>query len=157
MRIYFLRHADAQDGLDDASRPLSDKGLKQCRTLARFLKRAGIEFDAVCTSPLLRARQTAELVGKLTSPSLKGRIEVSEALLNETPDAMYSRWLKSKRERHDLLLVGHAPTLAERAAGLLGMGASSALRLPKAGLVCVESEDAVEGTLRFFVTAKLLA
>ena len=45
MRLYFLRHAAALDGMDDALRPLSATGRQQARTLARFLRRSGITFD----------------------------------------------------------------------------------------------------------------
>ena len=45
MKLYFLRHAEALDGKDDAGRPLSPHGKKEARKVGRFLKGAGIEFD----------------------------------------------------------------------------------------------------------------
>ena len=58
--LFLIRHADALDGDIDAERPLSPKGLKQVRHLARFLKEsASVEVREVWHSPLVRARETA--------------------------------------------------------------------------------------------------
>lgn len=157
MRVYFLRHADAVDGADDAIRPLSTKGRQQCRALGQWLQSVGIEFDAVVTSPLVRARQTAELVLKVAPPAAGTQTEVSDMLLNEATAASFTRWLKDRHRHQSLLLVGHAPTLAERAASLLGMSRPDSLKLPKAGLICVETENARTGELRCFITPKFLA
>jgi len=57
MKLYFLRHADALDGDDDAVRPLSPHGKNQARGLARFLQRAEIEFDASYSSGRVKPRK----------------------------------------------------------------------------------------------------
>jgi phosphohistidine phosphatase len=157
MRIYFLRHADAMDGADDAVRPLSAKGRQQCRELGRWMQACGVEFDAVFASPLVRARETAECVLKASGISAGIEIQVTDVLLNDGSMRVFSRWLKGQHLKESLLLVGHAPTHAERAASLLGMSRPEALKLPKAGLVCVETDDYQTGVLKCFVTPKLLA
>src|SRR5581483_88867 len=65
MDFYLIRHAHAQavgeGGItDDADRPLSETGRGQCGPLAAALVRRGVHLDYVVSSPLLRAKQTAE-------------------------------------------------------------------------------------------------
>jgi len=68
MNLYLLRHGiavqrdDPSTQNDEAARPLTAKGLKRMRKAARGLCRFNIPFDAIVTSPALRARQTAEIV-----------------------------------------------------------------------------------------------
>lgn len=153
MKLYFLRHADALDGADDAARPLSPHGRKEALEIGRFLKRARIEFDAAYSSPLVRAKETAEIVLDLCgSPEL----DLTDALLNETSQAKFEEWLKRIPQAKHACLVGHAPSLAQRASQLLGIRASDALKLPKGGLICLETDHRRTGTLKFFVTPKLL-
>src|SRR2546427_2875162 len=153
MKLYFLRHADALEGADDASRPLSPHGRKEALEVGRFLKRAGIEFDAAYSSPLVRAKETAEIVLDLCGST---RLELTAALLNETSEAEFNEWLKEIPDAKHGCLVGHARSLAERARQLLGITATEALKLPKGALACLESENRRTAALKFFVTPKLL-
>ena len=91
MKLYFLRHADAVDWADDAARELSEHGRTQSGEIARFLKRAGAEFDAAYTSPLVRAKQTAEIVLKICGST---KLEIASALLNETSQDEFDDWLR---------------------------------------------------------------
>ena len=71
--IYLVRHAETdwnkekryQGGKDI---PLSNTGIEQARQLARRLKK--VKFDVVYSSPLQRARQTAELLSRDNSPPI---------------------------------------------------------------------------------------
>lgn len=157
MRLYFLRHAEAVDGFDDAARELSAHGREQCRHLGHWLRTAGVTFDAVYTSPLVRARQTAEGVLKAAGLA-KGPAPVEQAaLLNESSAAACTRWLPSLLTHKHVLLVGHAPSLAERVRWLLDIRHPEAFDMPKASLACVATDDARSGTLKFFVTPKLFS
>ena len=68
LEIYLLRHADAGNSAlwtgVDAERPLSKKGRRQAKALARTLKDLDLKVDAVISSPLIRAAQTAKPVAK---------------------------------------------------------------------------------------------
>jgi phosphohistidine phosphatase len=156
MRLYFLRHAEALDGEDDAARPLSPHGRKQSEGIAEFLRGAGVKFDRAITSPLVRAHQTAEILLRSMGGAGKVKLEIAEALLNETSDGQWNRWLHSLREDGHVLLVGHEPSLAERVRLLLGIAHSESLRLPKAGLACIESDDGHSGRLKYLVTPRSL-
>ena len=156
MRLYFLRHAEAIDGEDDAARPLSPHGRKQSEVIAEFLVGAGVKFNRAMTSPLVRAHQTAEIVLRLMGAGGRVKLETADTLLNETSDAEWNRWLQSLRDEEHVLLVGHEPSLAERVRWLLGVAHKQALSLPKAGLACVESDDGHSGHLKYLVTPKSL-
>ncbi len=66
MRLYLMRHAeageaDARRWPDDRQRPLSERGHREHALVAVALARMGVRFDRLLTSPLVRARQTAEI------------------------------------------------------------------------------------------------
>jgi phosphohistidine phosphatase len=153
MKLYFLRHADALEGADDAARPLSPHGRKQALEVGRFLKRAGIEFDAAYSSPLVRAKETAEII--LDSCG-SAKLDITAALLNETSDAKFNKWLKEIPEAKHVCLVGHAPSLAHWVRQLLGITATDALNLTKGAVACLETENRRTAALKFLVTPKLL-
>jgi phosphohistidine phosphatase len=153
MKLYFLRHAEALEGADDAARPLSPRGRKEAREVARFLKQAGIEFDAAFTSPLVRAKQTAELVLDVCGST---KLDVTAALLNEASEATFDEWLKGIPEAKHVCLIGHAPTLAERVRHLLGVETPETFKMPKCGIACLETENRRTAALKFFITPKVL-
>jgi phosphohistidine phosphatase len=84
MDLFIIRHAEAQPlgegGIqDDADRPLTAEGHAQCGPLAAALSRHGVRLDRIITSPLLRARQTAEgVLEDLTHP--KPELHISDHL-----------------------------------------------------------------------------
>ena len=155
MKLYFLRHADALSGMDDDVRPLSLEGHEQARQLGKFLRRAGVEFDAAFTSPLTRARETAEIVLGLTNEPRPVLLETVVALRNETSGGAFTRWLAALPEAKHVLLVGHEPTTSERVRELIG-AAGAGLSFPKCALACVATEDCARGELKFFVSPKSL-
>lgn len=66
MELYFVRHGNADSEGDGA---LTDLGVEQADNLAKRLK--AIQFDAIITSPLKRAHQTAEIVNKFHNLTLQ--------------------------------------------------------------------------------------
>ena len=153
MKLYFLRHADAVDGADDAARPLSPHGRKEALEVGRFLKRAGIEFDAAYSSPLVRAKETAAIVLDVCGST---KLDFTVALLNETSEAEFDEWLKGIPDARHICLIGHAPSLAQWARQLLGITGIEGLKLPKGALACLETENRRTASLKFLVTPKLL-
>jgi phosphohistidine phosphatase len=64
MQLYLVRHAEAAGGEPDELRPLTPAGREQARSLGERLRESGVRPDAIVTSPLLRARETAALVAR---------------------------------------------------------------------------------------------
>lgn len=160
MKLYFLRHADAlpaeRPDLDD-QRPLSPKGHRQSRSVAEFLEEIGVTFDVAYSSPLVRARETADAILPITNDQTWVKVELVEELQNETSQEKFDRWLRQLPEEEHVLLVGHSPSLSERVARLLGLKNDRTFHLPKAGLACLKLDDHETASLQFFVTPKVLA
>ena len=136
MKLYFLRHADALPGSDDARRPLSPHGCEQAEELGKFLAKAGILFDAAYTSPLVRARETARLLLDAMDSASRVRAESVDALRNETSQNDFEGWLAKLPDAKRVLLVGHEPTLSERVRAMLGMSRTSAFEFSKGAVAC---------------------
>ncbi len=70
MRVHLCRHAKAEPGDPDELRELNSKGIEQAHALGIELSRATPTVEVVLTSPLVRARQTAELIAEKTGARL---------------------------------------------------------------------------------------
>jgi phosphohistidine phosphatase len=143
MNLYLMRHAIAvagdEPGVDtDGERPLSPKGIKRMRKAARGLKRLEIPFDALLTSPLLRARQTADVVAPLIG--LESQVEVISGLTPESSVDNLISDLTGYQNWEHLLLVGHEPLLSQMMAFLLTGKKNQELgiELKKGGLCRIE-------------------
>jgi len=126
MDLILWRHADAQDGVPDMSRPLTAKGRKQAERMAAWLKPRLPEGCRILASPALRAVQTADALGLDYALSDKVSPGVdATALLTAAgwPDAA-----------EPVLLVGHQPSLG-LACGLLLCGEERELSIKKGAVV----------------------
>ena len=157
MNLYLIRHADAvplgEGGIeDDAERPLTDAGKAQCAALAKALAKHGVQFDAILTSPLLRARQTAEEILKAwTVPAT--HVHTCDDLALGGRRKRISRAVEDLK--HDSVgLVGHQPDMCEYAAWLIG-SRKVQVDLAKAGVAYIQCADRPAkgtGTLIWLVT-----
>jgi phosphohistidine phosphatase len=155
--LYLIRHADAlalgERGItDDADRPLSEKGEAQSQAAAQALHKCGVTLDRLFTSPLLRARQTADLFLK-TLPHSNLAVESCEALAPGSKPRKLSRFLLKQEAAH-VGLVGHMPHLAEVAAWLIG-SKKAQIDIAKSGIACLTCGEAPGkgmAVLRWLVT-----
>lgn len=155
MKLYFLRHAEAADGIPDDIRPLTKKGHDQAAALGSFLADQGIRFDAAYTSPLVRAVETAEIVLALTNPK-KNKIELqrTDLLLNEASRRKFEAWLEELKDRQEVLLVGHNPSLTEHVARLLQVSTPATINLPKGAVAVIKHAPPAPAELKLFITPK---
>jgi phosphohistidine phosphatase len=141
MNLYLLRHgiAVAKDDpkiTTDEERPLTKKGVKRMRKAAKGLRALKIDFDRILTSPLVRARETAEIVAR--AAKLEKRLEEIHELAPQTPVEELVSSLAAYRESENILLVGHEPLLSETASFLLTKEKSVRMQLKKGGVCCME-------------------
>ena len=157
--LYLIRHGLAaergQEWPEDAKRPLTEQGMSRLRKEARGLARLGVSIDVVLTSPLVRARQTAEIVAGAFDPH--PQVVNLEAL---APGGGYQAVL-ADLEKHSrrarIALVGHEPGIGELAARLIG--ARHPIEFKKGAICRIDLETlppAGPGTLRWFLTPKIL-
>lgn len=120
--IYLVRHAIAADRgtryPDDSARPLTRKGIDRMRAVVKGFESLGPGPDLILTSPLVRARQTAELLVNGLSPS--PRLVVEETLAPGHPPSEVAAALEPHTSRRSVALVGHEPDLGLLAAWLIG-------------------------------------
>jgi phosphohistidine phosphatase len=130
MQLVIVRHAEAAPGSPDELRPLTPAGREQARSLGLQLRAEGVEPDAVVSSPLLRARETA---AALTGPLGLGEPEVDERL---APGASPADIRDAALGRGGtVVVVGHQPDCGHAVAALAG-GPEPAF--PPAGHVLLE-------------------
>lgn len=116
MKLYLVRHAIAEDRsplVDDARRPLTERGRKRFARSVRGLARVERRFERVFTSPLLRAQETADLL----ADHVAGEIEVTPYLATTPSDELLETLRACGANR--VALVGHEPYLSDLVAWLV--------------------------------------
>jgi phosphohistidine phosphatase len=154
MRLFFLRHGIAEDrgpGKSDFQRRLTEEGLKEMDGVGKGMRRLNLGLDLVLTSPLVRARETAEIAAKALD--LEKALKTEERLASGCNFADLQQALSGVPDQSRVLLVGHEPDLSEFVGHLIGGGS---VRMKKASLACVDV-DAVQpgyGCLRWLLEAE---
>ena len=157
--LYLIRHAIAaergEDWPDDDKRPLTARGVSRFKESVAGLIRLEVTVDEIFTSPLVRAKQTAQLL----AAGLPGKptVKILEALApGHAPESVLAQLARAARRRR-IALVGHEPGLGELAAHLIGAG--RALPFKKGGTCRIDVESLTSrraGALNWFVTPKVL-
>ena len=156
MNLYFVRHGTALDHHNDEKRELSSTGKRQARKLARFLRRSGTQFTAAYTSPLIRARQTAQTILDITNEGKKIDLNFAGAMLNATSVEDFRDWLTQLGQVTDVLLVGHEPSLSDRIRAMLRISGAATFEMKKGACACVRTTNCKTGVLKFHLTPKSL-
>jgi len=145
--LYLVRHAIAaergDEWPDDNKRPLTERGISRFKEGIGGLRWLDVTLDEVITSPLVRAKQTADLLLDALAPG-------------HAPSAVMTQLAKLAR-RTRIAIVGHEPGLGELAAHLIG--APRPLPFRKGGVCRIDVESLTSkraGSLVWFVTPKML-
>jgi phosphohistidine phosphatase len=126
VRLYIVRHAEAAPGSPDELRALTPEGHEQARALGERLRDEGVRPDAILTSPLLRARETAKDLD--LGPSKPDERLAPGATVEDVRAAVAERG-------ETVVVIGHQPDCGRVAAALTG-GPEPAF--PAAGVVAVD-------------------
>jgi phosphohistidine phosphatase len=150
MYLYLIRHGIAEDPdpfavdvtASDELRSLTKTGRKKVAQVADRLAELELRFDLTISSPLVRARQTAEI---LLDKQLSSQLEVSDRL---KPAGTLESWLMEWQARsHDaspistVALVGHEPNLSEWAELFLFGQIEGKIILKKSGIIGLKFTD----------------
>ena len=144
MNIYVIRHAIAVDegtpGYEsDSERPLTDKGRRKMRQIAKGLRTLGVQFDQILSSPYVRARETAEILADVFK--MKKKLTFTENLIPLGNPELLVGEINEKYSVESLALVGHEPHLSALVGILAAENAKLDLTLKKGGVCCLSADD----------------
>jgi phosphohistidine phosphatase len=160
--LYIMRHGIAvmrtvTAMIDDAKRPLTPEGKQKMRAIASGLVRMGLEVDWILSSPLVRAVETAEIVGEMLST--KPPLDFCDALRpGGSPEALVS-FLAKRSNRRRVLVIGHEPDLSNLATRLIGAGRNANMGFKKGGCCLItfnEFPPKSPGQLVWWLTPRIL-
>ena len=158
MELYFLRHADAGSREtwkgSDASRPLSAEGAARMEREAEALAQLRLPLDVIVASPLVRARQTAEIVARRLA--LEDALRDDERLAPGFGVEDLVGLLQDYRDRRAILLVGHEPDFSTVISACIGGGQ---VECKKGGVARVDLRNpgSVQGVLVWLLPPRVLA
>jgi phosphohistidine phosphatase len=155
METILIRHAksetrDANSWPDDDLRPLTAEGRAEQRAATRAMKKMGIKFDFLVSSPLLRARETADIVAKgyrWPEPP-----QIADELGHGYSPGAVVKLLAKFPPGAVVALVGHEPDLSDLTGALVTRDGRLSIAVKKSGVVGIEFDgpaDEGKGTLLF--------
>lgn len=156
MIVYFLRHAEAEDCADsDFERRLTTKGLDQAEKVGKFCVRLGLIPDVILSSPVVRARQTAESVARrLGNPP----VQIERWIACGMAASTCLGELRAYEAFSSIFVVGHEPDFSETISVMIGLPQSDSLHIRKASLTAIDlrSFQPGAGRMEFFVPVRLM-
>jgi phosphohistidine phosphatase len=159
-RLIFVRHGIAEaagsEYPDDGERPLSDRGRRRTKETALGFEWLKVVPTRIVTSPLLRARQTADILQGILAPEISLEICQHLAPGGEPEEAL--AWLEAKGGE-EIVLVGHLPDLAQLAVLFVSDQSHFHFELKRAGACRVDFEGPPAfgtGSLRWLLTPRIL-
>lgn len=144
-----IRHAIAaprEDYADDASRPLTGKGVKRFRRVVRGLDALGVELCCVLHSPWRRAVETAQLMGPIVKGELARALRPTDLLI-ASPRAELLGEISTASVDGAVAVIGHEPWLGELIATLCFADARRGEQVPlrKGGVAWLDGTAAPGG------------
>jgi phosphohistidine phosphatase len=162
MNLYVIRHAIAVDEgtseyESDSERPLTDKGRKKMRQIAKALRNLGVEFDLILSSPYVRARETAEILADVFK--MKKKLDFSDNLIPLGNPELLITEVNEKYSVNSLAVVGHEPHLSTLVGLLVAENAKIDVTLKKGGACYLSADDLHQehrATLEWLLTPGIL-
>jgi phosphohistidine phosphatase len=164
MDLFMLRHAVAVERgtpgyRRDRDRPLTPEGEKKMRRIAKGLQALDLRFDAILSSPFVRAKRTAEIVAELFQA--EDHLVFTDALAVGGDHRALIKELQSRFSMaRSVLLVGHEPSLSTLISILLDGDSSLSITLKKGGVCKLSVNTLTYGrcaTLEWLLAPNLLS
>jgi len=162
MNLYMIRHAIAEDEgtpeyADDSQRPLTDKGKKKMRQIAKGLRALGVEFDLILSSPYVRATETAEIVADVFK--MKKEIKFSDNLVPMGDPELLIAEMNEKYTASSVAFIGHEPFMSALIGLLVSENARIDMTIKKGGVCRLSADDlhhTRKATLEWLLTPGVL-
>jgi phosphohistidine phosphatase len=165
MELFLLRHGIAVERGDldyqnDAERPLTAEGRRELRQVGVAMRKMKLGIEVILSSPLVRARQTAEIVA--AELKLKKKLAFSDALKHgSSVKTLVTEVNGLKPAAETILLVGHEPDMGDIISLLVTGRSAAGLSLKKAGLAKLQITTKLSpgrcASLVWLLTPKLMA
>jgi phosphohistidine phosphatase len=138
MYIYLLRHAIAEGHgeVSDFERALTEEGKEKMQQVGLGMKRLGLIFDEIISSPYIRAWQTAKIAADQLSH--RSPIVTCDGLGCGFSMTGLFKFLEQYADRRRLLLVGHEPDMSMLTSFMISGDRDAGIRFKKASLACIE-------------------
>jgi phosphohistidine phosphatase len=157
-----IRHAIAVDEgspeyADDSQRPLTDKGKKKMRQIAKGLRALGVEFDLILSSPYIRATETAEILADVFK--IKKEMLFSDNLVPMGDPELLIAEMNEKYTASSIVLVGHEPFLSALVGLLVSESTNIDMAIKKGGVCRLSADDlhhTRKATLEWLLTPGVL-
>jgi phosphohistidine phosphatase len=156
MRLYFLRHGIAEDAdltsLSDFSRILTPKGEQRTKATAEALKAINLKLTRLYSSPLVRARQTADMIGEALSLPVTERDELGPGFSLEA----VAELIQDFNDDDSIMFVGHEPDFSSTIMRCIG-GGDVVMKKGSLARIDVISREPLQGTLVWLLPAKIFS
>jgi phosphohistidine phosphatase len=152
MKLFLVQHAESKHKEQDTTRPLSEKGWKTIKKMAKHAEeQLQIGVTQICHSGKLRARQTAEVLAEYLNPP-KGMIADENLQPLADPKIWKERLVETTKE---IMLVGHLPHLSKLTSLLLvGDEYKEVVAFTMAGIACLERDQQRHWSIQWVLTPK---
>ena len=154
MKLYLIRHGDAEFMANDTVRPLSQQGEREAKSAGHYLLKVDTKVDFIYHSTLRRSRETAEHIAHILNAV--ALLKERNGLCPEDSPALFAEELQI--ERQSGAIIGHLPFL-QIIASILLLSPSEMLpiKYTPGSILCLEREGYGEWLLRSFTPAKIIA
>ncbi len=161
MRLYIVRHGIAvpsgTPGIAENDRPLTKEGIEKMEKVASGLRNLDIVPDLILSSPLPRAKQTAEIVRRILGDQVP--LKITETLAPGGNRTQLYREFPAKPKLEGIMIVGHQPSLGEIAGEIAWGSDQNYIVLKKGGACAIELESlqpVPHGSLLWLLTPSIL-
>ncbi len=156
MELYLLRHGDAEARellANDAERALTPKGKRDVEAVATQAKLGNVRPDVILTSPLRRAKETAEIAQKVLG--VKRVLETKALLPDVAPEALWKELSTIEGVEH-VLLCGHEPSFTRMAHFLLRVKVPVDFKKGAMMRITTSRAAAPQGELKWMIPPRLV-
>lgn len=148
MEIYLMQHGPALPKDQDPEEGLNPEGEARIHTSGQALKKMGVAFDAILSSPKKRSKQTAAIVAEEVGFPLEKIVETKKVKAMTPPEETV-QVLSELSGVERVLIAGHLPSVAEVASFLLTEGSKAAVQFEMGGCCRIDVQELPTHSGRF--------
>jgi phosphohistidine phosphatase len=157
MEIYLMQHGSALPKEQDPEQGLGPDGKVEIHASGKALKKMGVSFDVILSSPKKRSKQTASIVAEEVGFPPDKIVEADKVKAMTPPEETLAI-IEDYSGDQKILIAGHLPSIAEVASFLLTKGSKATITFERGGCCRIDIEDihTHAGQLKWYLTPKQL-